>query len=92
VRNDGSVVPGETLEEGDSYRVRSEVSDASPRQLDRAGTGSTPTASSPAYTQLPDSTPDRVGDRTARLTADADTPISGPVSSSSGSRTTGSTR
>jgi transglutaminase-like putative cysteine protease len=73
VRNDGSVVPGETLEEGDSYRVRSEVSDASPRQLDRAGT-EYPDGLQSRYTQLPDSTPDRVGDRTARLTADADTP------------------
>lgn len=73
VRSDGSFVPDETLDSGDTYRVQSEVSDASPQQLQSAGTDY-PDSIEEQYTQVPDSTPDRVGKRTARLTANAETP------------------
>ncbi len=73
VRDDGSFEPGTTLRSGDEYWVRSRVPDASPGQLQNAGTDY-PEPVVERYTQLPDSTPERVGNRTERLTANADTP------------------
>lgn len=49
------------------------MSDASPQQLQTAGSDY-PDSIQDDYTQVPDSTPGRVGERTERLTANADTP------------------
>ncbi|MFC7070361.1 DUF3488 and DUF4129 domain-containing transglutaminase family protein [Halobaculum lipolyticum] len=63
--------PGTTLIENDTYTVVSERPTATPGQLRRAGVDY-PGAISSRYTQLPESTPDRVGERTAEVLAQAD--------------------
>ncbi|MFC7096997.1 transglutaminase TgpA family protein [Halobaculum marinum] len=63
--------PGTTLIENDTYTVVSERPTATTGQLRRAGTDY-PTAISSRYTQLPESTPDRVGERTAEVLRQAD--------------------
>mgnify|MGYP000504203878 CR=1 FL=1 len=73
VQGDGGLATDRTLTEGDSYRVTSAVPAASPAQLNNSSTDY-PDRIAESYTQLPDSTPDRVGERTARLTANARTP------------------
>ena len=70
---DGSLATGATIEEGDSYRVTSAVPAASPTQLNNT-TQDYPDRVRETYTQLPASTPDRVGERTERLTRNARTP------------------
>ena len=62
-----------SLKSGDQYRVTSRVPVASARDLRSAGTDY-PSAVAERYTRLPSSTPDRVGERTARITARADNP------------------
>ena len=69
----GSLLPSRGLTAGESYTVTSRVPIATGSRLQEAGTDY-PEAIESRYTQLPDSTPDRVGDRTARLTANARTP------------------
>ena len=64
---DGSVGAGE------SYQVVSAVVDPTAQELDDAGTDY-PDAIVERYTQLPSSTPDRVGEQTAELVSAADTP------------------
>ncbi|WP_225333039.1 DUF3488 and transglutaminase-like domain-containing protein [Halomicrobium urmianum] len=73
VAEDGSLATGETVGSGEVYRVRSAVPDPSPAQLREAGTDY-PEGIQERYTQLPESTPDRVGVRTERLTRNADNP------------------
>ena len=73
VAGNGDLEPASPLAEGESYDVTSEVPTASPGQLRSAGT-EYPDEVEERYTQLPASTPDRVGDRTERLTANADNP------------------
>ncbi|WP_226022168.1 transglutaminaseTgpA domain-containing protein [Halomicrobium salinisoli] len=73
VAEDGSIAPGGTVGSGDVYRVRSAVPDPAPAQLREVGTDY-PEGIEEQYTQLPESTPDRVGVRTERLTRDADNP------------------
>ncbi|MBX0322983.1 DUF3488 and transglutaminase-like domain-containing protein [Halomicroarcula sp. F13] len=58
---------------GDSYQVVSEVPVATPRQLREAGT-EYPDVVTRRYLQLPESTPDRVGETTATLTQNAQNP------------------
>jgi hypothetical protein len=69
----GGLQPQNPLEEGDSYTVESALVDASPRELQRAGTDY-PDRIADRYRQLPDSMPDRVSERTATLTSRAETP------------------
>jgi len=69
----GGFQPVDGVEAGDSYTVSSELVTASPRQL-RAATGSYPDWVTSQYLQLPDSTPARVGETTAQITANAETP------------------
>ncbi len=69
----GGVTPGEPLSEGDNYTVVSQVPTSQPEQLRDAGTAY-PDDVEQRFTQLPDSTPDRVGEFTDRLTANADNP------------------
>ncbi|MFC7135661.1 transglutaminase family protein [Halobaculum litoreum] len=62
----GGLKPGTTLIENDTYTVVSERPTATPGQLRRAGVDY-PGQISSRYTQLPESTPDRVGERTAEV-------------------------
>jgi transglutaminase-like putative cysteine protease len=69
----GSFQPASPLQAGESYEVISERPTAGAAELQAAGT-EYPDGIERRYTQLPASTPDRVGERTARLTANADNP------------------
>ncbi|MFO7927971.1 transglutaminase domain-containing protein [Natronomonas sp.] len=69
----GSFEPTSTLETGESYTVESEITVASADELRSAGTAY-PDEIESRYTQLPDDTPDRVGERTEQLTANAENP------------------
>ncbi|MFC6836711.1 transglutaminase TgpA family protein [Halomarina ordinaria] len=69
----GGLEPAEPLAPGDDYTVVSQTPTPRPGQLRDAGT-SYPDGVTERYTQLPDSTPDRVGTFTERLTANADNP------------------
>ncbi|MEF8973670.1 MAG: transglutaminase domain-containing protein [Haloarcula sp.] len=73
VSSEGGFQPDGTLSAGDSYEVRSELLVATPNGLGEAGTDYDD-ATAELYTQLPDSTPDRVTERTAILTANAENP------------------
>ncbi|SDF45522.1 Transglutaminase-like enzyme, putative cysteine protease [Halorubrum xinjiangense] len=67
----GSLRLAEPLEPGEEATVESRVLDADPAALRNASTDY-PTAIEERYTQLPESTPDRVGDRTEEIVAAAD--------------------
>jgi len=69
----GGFEPAEPFEAGDTYRVQSAVVQASPEALAGAGTDY-PGEVQESYTQLPSSTPERVTERTDRLTARAANP------------------
>ncbi len=69
----GGVGPDGTLSPGDTYTVESERPVASARELRESGTNY-PDPIEERYTQLPSTTPDRVGERTARITANAENP------------------
>lgn len=73
VTNEGGFQPDGDLASGDSYEVQSEVLVSTPSELREAGTDYGD-AVSELYTQLPDSTPDRVAERTSILTANAENP------------------
>jgi transglutaminase-like putative cysteine protease len=75
VTSQGSVRPTTTLNPGESYTVTSRVVDGSTDELRTAGTDY-PDGVAERYTQLPESTPDRVATRAANVTAaaDAETP------------------
>jgi len=73
VSSEGGFQPDGTLSTGDSYEVRSELLVATPDGLRGAGTDYDD-ATVELYTQLPDSTPDRVAERTSILTANAENP------------------
>jgi len=63
--------PGTTLLENDTYTVVSQRPTAAAGDLRRAGIDY-PSSVSSRYTQLPESTPDRVGERTATVLEQAD--------------------
>ena len=65
--------PDEGLDPGDTYSVTSRQPAATPDELRTAGR-EYPDDLQERYTALPESTPDRVERRTARITANADTP------------------
>ncbi|WP_232343100.1 transglutaminase TgpA family protein [Halosimplex litoreum] len=69
---DGLELDG-SLARGERYSVTSRVPVASARDLRSAGTDY-PSAVAERFTRLPSSTPDRVAERTARITARADSP------------------
>ncbi len=71
----GTIRPGTPVLAGDRVTVESQVLDADPDDLRAAGDEYDDRIVD-RYTQLPESTPDRVGDRTAEILAeaDADTP------------------
>ncbi|SHG68046.1 DUF3488 and transglutaminase-like domain-containing protein [Halobaculum gomorrense] len=66
VTDHGGLNPGTTLLANDTYTVVSQRPTATPGELRRAGTDY-PSAIASRYTQLPQSTPDRVGERTAAV-------------------------
>ncbi len=69
----GTLQPRGSLIEGDAYRVRSLVPNATPEQLREAGTDPDyPDEVADRYLELPEDTPDRVGRLTARITEPAD--------------------
>jgi len=67
----GDLQPASPLQAGESYEVTSEQPTAGSRELRAAGT-EYPEEVETRYTQLPSSSPDRVEERTDRLTANAD--------------------
>ena len=71
----GTIRLGAAVSEGDQTNVESRVLDAEPTELRNASEEYDP-AIADRYTQLPESTPDRVGERTAAIVdeADADNP------------------
>ncbi|MDS0280580.1 transglutaminaseTgpA domain-containing protein [Haloarcula onubensis] len=71
-RHDG-LQPESGLRAGDSYRVESELVDASESELRTAG-DDYPDDVAETYLQLPQSTPDRVAETTETLTENAETP------------------
>lgn len=73
VTDGGSFVPVSPLQAGESYRVESDVPTGRPDEFRAAGTDY-PEGIEARYTQLPSDTPDRVAERTARLTANAENP------------------
>jgi transglutaminase-like putative cysteine protease len=73
VTDQGTIRPAGTIDPGESYVVRSRVPAADAADLRQAGTDY-PDRIAERYTRLPDSTPDRVRERTAEITADAETP------------------
>ena len=73
VADGGSFEPASPLQAGESYRVESEVPAGRPDEFRTAGTDY-PDEIETRYTQLPSDTPDRVAERTSRLTANAENP------------------
>jgi len=73
VDGDGSLDTSATITNGTSYQVTSAVPTVSPAKLNETGQ-SYPRRIEDSYTQLPESTPDRVTRRTDRLTRNARTP------------------
>ena len=71
--DDGLEIDG-TLAEGQTVEVTSAVPDPDTETLAEAGRNY-PESVVERYTQLPDSTPDRVGDRTEQITQGADNPL-----------------
>ncbi|MFB6118103.1 DUF3488 and DUF4129 domain-containing transglutaminase family protein [Halosegnis sp.] len=71
---DGSLQPVRAFTEAESYTVESRVPVAGPRQLRQAGTDY-PERIRDRYTVLPENVPDRVRERTARITANATNPF-----------------
>jgi len=69
----GGLRPSQMLAANDTYRVTSEMPIAAGADLREAGTAY-PDSIASQYLQLPDSTPDRIGERTQRLTSNADNP------------------
>jgi transglutaminase-like putative cysteine protease len=74
VTTQGGLTTDSPLSQGDTYTVESEVVTASPGQLRTAGTDYPDRISDRDYTQLPDDTPDRVGERTAEIVDGLDNP------------------
>ncbi|WP_435196136.1 transglutaminase TgpA family protein [Natronomonas sp. EA1] len=73
VLDEGSLRPATPLSTGDGYAVTSRVVNPSPRTLRTAGTDY-PDEVEQRYLQLPENLPERVADRTSRITANADNP------------------
>ena len=78
VTEHGSVISERSLLDGDTYGIRSERPDAGPDELRAAGTDY-PSQIEEQYLQLPENQPERVGQRTSDVTADADNPYDSAV-------------
>jgi len=73
VTGQGGIRPGTTVQTNESYTVVSEVPEYTSAELQSAGTDYPDTIRG-VYLQLPDSTSQRLEERTAEVTADAETP------------------
>ncbi|PSQ11300.1 transglutaminase, partial [Halobacteriales archaeon QS_5_70_15] len=73
VTAEGGLQPDGSLSQGDRYTVESQVVAASPDELRDAGTDY-PDGVVERYTQLPANQPERVAERTSRITANAENP------------------
>jgi len=73
VNGDGGVDTSGTLPAGSSYSVQSRVPAASPSELRSSGRNYSEEIVT-KYTRVPSSTPERVAERTARITENADNP------------------
>ncbi|USZ67073.1 DUF3488 and transglutaminase-like domain-containing protein [Halorussus salilacus] len=73
VTAEGSFDPVGTLRDGERYAVVSRTPDPDAEDLETAGTDY-PTEVEQRYLQLPDSSEDRIRERTDEITADAETP------------------
>ena len=73
VTGEGGLSPAEPLGANDTYTVTSERLETDPETLNASGT-EYPDGLEERYTQLPDSTPDRVVEYTDELTAETETP------------------
>jgi transglutaminase-like putative cysteine protease len=71
VTDQGSLRPTSNLQEGDRVDIRSQEPVGTPQMLRDAG-DNYPDRIDQEYTRIPSSTPDRVSERTARITANAD--------------------
>lgn len=78
VTDHGSVLTERSLLEGDGYGIRSERPDAGPDELRAAGTDY-PDHVEDHYLQLPEDQPERVGQLTSDVTADANNPYDSAV-------------
>jgi transglutaminase-like putative cysteine protease len=74
VTTQGGLTTDTQLSRGDTYTVESEVVTASPGELRNAGTDYPDRIANRDYTQLPDDTPDRVGERTSEIVEGLDNP------------------
>ncbi len=68
----GGIEPSATIRSGESFTVRSEIPQASAAELRAAG-DSYPAGLVETYTQLPETTPDSVGNVSAQVIGEADT-------------------
>jgi len=84
-QNGGLQVDG-TVDAGESYQVVSAVTNPTSQELVEAGT-EYPDRIVERYTQLPESTPDRVGEQTAELFSEAETPYEAAVTAQQWLRT-----
>jgi transglutaminase-like putative cysteine protease len=73
VTSAGGLEPAQSLSAGETFTVESRVVVASPGELRTAGTDY-PDGLQERYTQLPANQPERVAERTARITANAQNP------------------
>jgi len=73
VTAEGGLQPDGSLSQGDRYTVESQVVATSPDELRDAGTDY-PDGVVERYTQLPANQPERVAERTSRITANAENP------------------
>jgi len=71
VSSTGGVYPATTVQENETVQVESQVLQTTPGTLRESGTDY-PDGLEERYTQLPESTPDRVGELTAEVVANAD--------------------
>ncbi len=74
VSSHGQLRPSAPLRADDSYIVESAVIEPSPNELQIAGTAYPDHIAGSEYLQTPESTSDAFAERTAEITADADTP------------------
>ncbi|QWC18594.1 transglutaminase domain-containing protein [Halorubrum sp. 2020YC2] len=74
VTEERGLVVSEPVEAGDTYVTATYGAPSHAAAAEASGEGSVPSAIQDRYTRLPDDTPERLGDRTAEITADAGTP------------------
>ena len=74
VTEERGLVVSEPVTAGDTYVTATYGAPSHAEAAEASGEGSAPSEVRSRYTELPDDTPERLGDRTAAITADAETP------------------